>query len=279
MGAEDAPQAGLGERVSGRWAPQDHEALRGGQPARAFAAQVGGALGEEGRVNRDHPLPVALAHHLHLAHAHVHIGQPQGSDLRRPQAAEHHGEGHGPVPVGAQVGDEGGHLGRLQGLGQAAGLAHQTAVGAGMAGPHVAEQASRPGPQPGGTARGGNGVLLPQPANDGVFEQSPDRSDPAVHGGWRRSPAVVEANHLGASGGPCLALPVQVIEEVRGDHVFHRGAPPGEEPAEVQQVESVSPHRARGEPTGVQVVEIVVGHPRDRPVAGQAVTACCTHYG
>ncbi len=80
---EQAAQASLGQRPSGRRAPEHGEALRGSTTGRAFLTQIGREFGEEGRVDRDDPLPAALAQDPDAPQTHVDVGQAQASDLSR----------------------------------------------------------------------------------------------------------------------------------------------------------------------------------------------------
>ena len=82
--------------------------------------------GEEGRRQRHQSFVAALAlsdEHPPLAEAQV--AQAKAEDLAAPQTAEHHGLGHGPVPLGAQRSHERVDLVGVEDPGQPAHAAHQ----------------------------------------------------------------------------------------------------------------------------------------------------------
>ena len=97
--------------------------------------EEGGALGEERPVDSHDPLPAALAHHPQPAKTYVHVGQAQRADLARAQAAQHHGQSDGTIPVRLEGGHERGHVSRLQRLGQTTRLAHEAPPARGRPGP------------------------------------------------------------------------------------------------------------------------------------------------
>jgi mitochondrial fission protein ELM1 len=83
MGAEHLAHPGLCHRLTGRWAAQHDEALRGRAAARAFVAKVVGELNEEAAMNRNDAFSAALADNAHLAATDVNVSQPQRADLAR----------------------------------------------------------------------------------------------------------------------------------------------------------------------------------------------------
>jgi hypothetical protein len=78
---EQASHPGFGHRAARRRPVQHHEALRCSDPRRPLGAQVGGELDEERPVDRDDPLPLALADHGEQSATEVDIRQPQPADL------------------------------------------------------------------------------------------------------------------------------------------------------------------------------------------------------
>ena len=108
-------QPGGGERPPPVPSLEHDENPIGLGPLRPFAVQVGGDAGEEARRHRDETLVAALAlGDEHPTPADPQVLQAQGQHLAAPQAAQDHGLDHRPVPGGAQGGDEGVDLGRLQ---------------------------------------------------------------------------------------------------------------------------------------------------------------------
>lgn len=200
-------------------------------------------------VGADGALPVALADHPHSAQAHVHVGQPQTADLRGPQSAENHRKRHRPVPVAAQVGDERGNLGRLHPLEQPAGLADQAPSRRRLARADVAEHAPRLRSQAGRPSPCRHRVVGTHAGDHRILAHPPHRGDPPVHRRRRRPPPGRQADHLRPCARRRATLPVQVVEQVGRHDVDGRRSPLGQEPAEVQQIERVTPHRALREAT------------------------------
>jgi len=140
VGAEHPPHPRLGQRATGRRAAEHHETLRGHAAGRPLVTQVGSELDEKRPLHRDDAFPAALARHPHPAQPHVHVGQPQGADLRGAQSTQRHQQHDRAVPVGSQVGEEVADLLRAHRLRQPPGLPDQPATGTSPAGANVAQQ-------------------------------------------------------------------------------------------------------------------------------------------
>jgi len=117
-GGDTEHYLGVLDRVlEDRVVPSDDETLSGRKPRWSLLTEVGSELGEERAVDRHDPLASALAEHPHLMAGLVDVGELEGADLPGTKATEDHGEHDGPIPVGEQVGEEGGHVATLEGFG------------------------------------------------------------------------------------------------------------------------------------------------------------------
>ena len=81
MNPEDLAHPGLGHRLTSSRASQHHETCRGGETGGPFVTKVRGEFGEERCVDRHDPFTPAFAHHPDPVQPHVHIGEPQRTDL------------------------------------------------------------------------------------------------------------------------------------------------------------------------------------------------------
>ena len=97
------------------------DAVRG-----TLCSQVVAHLGEERVRDGDDPLAPALAlGDEQRALGDLDVTEAQAEHLAAPEPTEHHGEDHGPVPVGAQGADQGLHVAGREDLGKRAGHPHQ----------------------------------------------------------------------------------------------------------------------------------------------------------
>jgi hypothetical protein len=95
---------------------QGHEDPIGRSVLRPLVHQVLAQLGEEGVGDGHDPLVAALAlGDEQRALGDLDVGESQPEHLAAPQTAEHHGEDHGPVPVGAHRTDQCVDFGRARG--------------------------------------------------------------------------------------------------------------------------------------------------------------------
>ncbi len=212
--AEHAAQPRLGQRPTGAGARKDHEALRRGQPRWPLHPQVGGQLGKERPVDRDHPLTAALAPHPQPAQPLVNIGKPQRADLPSPQAAQQHRQRDRPVAVGRKIGQERGHLPRLQRLRQPLRRSDQPPTATATAWTKMTEHATRLGPQPLTPPRRRNRVLGPRAEHDLVLKQRPHRRHPPVDR-RRRTSEPGQPHHVAAGRPSTLGLPGDPVEHIR----------------------------------------------------------------
>jgi hypothetical protein len=107
--------------------------------------------------------------------------------------------------------------------------------------------------------------------HDQTLEQRPHRSDAAVHRRRRRPPSA-KRHHRPTAGHP-VAMPVQVVEQVRRRDIAQRERSISQEPCKVRQIERVRPHRCRREPPNTQVIEEAVPRLHDGPVTDKVVTS------
>ena len=160
--------------------------------------------GEEGRRQRHQTFVSALAfsdQHPPLAEAQIAETQPE--HLAAPQAAQHHGLGHGPVPLGAQRSHERVDLVGVEDPGQPAHPAHQ----------RQAPAAARPALTGGDAPRDWVGRHGDVVAGDQVAIEARDRRQSALDRRGRESRrAIGDAHHVLGTG---LRTPL------RGDEGHH----------------------------------------------------------
>lgn len=255
MEPEDPAHPGLGHGPASGGPAEHHEALRGGTSRGSLGTQISGELGEEGPIERDHAFPAALADHPDPPQPHVHVGQAQRADLASPQAAQDHGQGHGAVAMGPQIGQERLDVPAVQALGQPPELADQPTARSRSSGPEVAEQAPLWRSQTRGMPGCRDRVRGPLADHGQELEQAADRGDAAVHRGGGAAPGIGET-HDGALGhGSGASLPVDVVEQIARLDVDQGQPADAEEPAEVQQVIRIGANRGRGEGSSPEVLE------------------------
>ena len=270
MGPEDPAHPGLGQRLPGGGAAQDHEAFR--RPGSLAGAPRAGKRPAQRRTHgRRDALPAALARHPDPAQPHVHGGQPQRPHLGGPQSAQQHRQHDRPVPEGPQVREEH-HVAGLEGVGQPAWLAHQPPAAPRPASPDVPQQAPRARAQTAGPAGGRHRIDGPHPRHHRELEQAADRGDPPVHRGRRGTAPFGQPDNPPTRRAGRPLLPVQVIKQVGRHHIGKPGTPPGQEPQEIQQIVGIRPHRRGRERPRPQMRKELAGQPRVITAAAYPVT-------
>ena len=102
-GADDLVEAGHRERLAATRSFERDEERVARRLWRSLVVHVARHRGEEGGRQRHQAFVSALAFSdQHPPFAETQIAQAKTEHLAAPQAAEHHGLGHGPVPLGAQ---------------------------------------------------------------------------------------------------------------------------------------------------------------------------------
>ncbi len=105
---------------------QGHEDPIGRGVLRSLLHQILAQLGEEGVGDGHHPLVATLSlGDEHRTFGDLDVGQPETEHLAAPQTAEHHGEDHGPIPMGAHRPDQCVDLAGRENLRQRPGHPHQ----------------------------------------------------------------------------------------------------------------------------------------------------------
>ena len=195
--------------------------------------QVLTQLGEEGVGDGHHPLVAALAlGDEHRPFGHLDVRQPQSEHLTTAQAAQHHGEDHGPVPVGAHRTDQRVDVAGRQDLRQRARHPHQ---------------GHRPDPTttPAGREPLRHRVRLDRGVAPGhqIRVEAGHRRQPPGDGPGRQSRLAIREPHHGA----VASLVGQELEDIGRDHGDRVLVDDREERL---QVEGDRPQRVRPRPSG-----------------------------
>jgi hypothetical protein len=262
---EHAAQPGLRERPAGGRAGKDHEALGRDQPGWPLHAQVGGQLGKERPVDRDHPLTAALAAHPQPAQPLVDVGKPQRADLPSPQAAQQHRQRDRPVAVGRKLGQERRRLPRLQRLRQPLRRSDQPSTATPTARTQMAEHATRLGSQPLTSPWRRDRVLGSGAKHNLVLKQRPHRRHPPVDRRRRRTSEPGQPHHVAAGWAPTLGLPGDPVEHIRRHDLGQAQLALDTETGKAQHVVGVGPHRRRRERPDPQMHKEQVRRRQVRP--------------
>ena len=261
-GADDLGETGHREWMAAPCSFERHEE-RVARRLWPLVVHVAGHRGEEGGRERHQALVSALAlsdEHPPLAETQVRETQPE--HLAAPQAAQHHGLGHGTVALGAQRPHQRVDLVGIEDPGQPAHPAHQRQA------PTAPRAALTSGDAPGHRV----GRHVDVVAGDQVAIEARDRSQTALdRRGGESGGTIRNAHHV---LGPGLGAPLRGDE---GHHVFgpHLERVLLHHAEEDAQVMGIGPHRVRTGSAHHELEELVdqlVADPIDAFTVGTDVT-------
>ena len=242
--SEHLAQPRLGHGLTGRRAAQHHETLRCATTSRTFRTKIRGALGEEHVIDRHDTLLASFADHPYSPQAQVDIDQAQRADLCRSQPAQHHRQHHRPIAASIEIFKERRHILRRQTLRQPLRLADKTTADA-LTDRDMTQKTVALTTQTRRSTRRRDRIVGPFPDHHHVFEQSPNRGNPAVHRRRRRAPPS-QSDHVPRHGA-LPRLPVQVAEQISRSDDCQSQRPISKEPSKVRKVERIRTNRGRRE--------------------------------